>query len=174
MWTLIIVRAAVVGPEMTMLRVTNDANVITAVHKAIVGLVQDNRKTDLRCQRASHVASASVRLSYIRCTLITLTQFLTLRSATETRLDKSVTHKRPVNTYGQLWLRRLTCSCHIIFENLFSCKTAWNRMKMRYIILISSQSNIMMHLHVFKKLWILVLNVLHRAMRTFRVSKILV
>lgn len=98
---------------------TNDANVITAVHKAIVRLVHDNRKTDLWCQRASPVASASVRLSYIRCTLITLTQFLTLRSATEPRLEKPITHKRSVNTYGQLWLRHLTCSCHIIFENIF-------------------------------------------------------
>lgn len=47
------------------LQVTYDANVITAVRKANVRLVHDNRKTEGRFLRASHVASGSPSLNKI-------------------------------------------------------------------------------------------------------------
>lgn len=104
--------AAVVGPEKTMLR-------LTCRWPTTRMLLQPyTRQSYVLCTtivRQTYGANGS----YIRCTLITLTQFLTLRSATEPRLEKPITHKRSVNTYGQLWLRHLTCSWHIIFENIF-------------------------------------------------------
>lgn len=76
------------------LQVTYDANVITAVRKASVRLVHNNRKTEVRFLRASHVASgnsclkkivrdtyttgmSNVRLSYVALA-ITSTRLLTL------------------------------------------------------------------------------------------------
>lgn len=50
------------------LQVIHDANVITAFLKANVCLVQGNRKTEVRFQRASHVASGNPSLKKARDT----------------------------------------------------------------------------------------------------------
>lgn len=100
---------------------THDTNFNTAFRKANECLLHDNCKTQVRFQRASHVESGNlspnktvrntynwrvkVRLSYAAI-LVTLTQSLTLRSATGSTTPKpgstrTITeHVRPVVTEG--------------------------------------------------------------------------
>lgn len=86
------------------LQVIHDANVITAFLKANVCLVQGNRKTEVRFQRASHVASGNpspnkivgdtydwhIKRSFVlRCTLNHFNTILTLRSTTGAKSGKT-------------------------------------------------------------------------------------